>query len=578
MNKSHRLIWNEITNTWVAVSELTKARGKRASGALLVAASALIYFMPTTVFAAPPNPPAATELPTGGNVVGGQASINQSGTTMNINQVSNRAAVDWNTFNVGSNSTVNFVQPSSSAAILNRVLDANPSQIFGKINANGQVYLTNPNGIYFGRSASVNTGAFAATTHSISNADFLDGKLNFNRNGATGTIENEGSITAALGGYIALLAPEVRNNGVIIARLGTAALAAGETFELQFDANNTLAGLRVTPSTIKALVDNKSAVLAPGGLIILSAQAANKLQAGVINNSGVIEASGIQQRGGRIVLDASDSINNSGSIKANATVTASATLSAMDNGPAGTVQISAPTVINSGLIEAASVLRNVVAEQNNTAPSAQAALANGGSIAVNAEVLTQSATGVMNVSGTKQGGSVTLTVSKALDLSGRLDASAAQSNTPGDTQSNTQGGVIQAQANHISLQSATLDASGDIGGNIKLDATVTSASVITGISTSTVPASPAPAPAPEQPAPSNLILTGNTVLNAQGRRGKGGNNLLLGDTISLGDNTALDARGATGGGTVLVGGDWQGSGTMHHAPGHHGHYGRRRQH
>jgi filamentous hemagglutinin family protein len=316
MNKTYRLVWNELTNAWVAVSEIVKAHGKRSTKILLLTTALAV--LPAPTFAAPPNPPATTALPTGGQLVAGQATIAPpSNNTLTITQTSQRAAIDWQTFNVGSSATVNFNQPSSSAATLNRVLDPNPSQIFGRINANGQIFLTNPSGIYFGKSASVNVGSFAATTHSIGNDDFMAGKLNFTRNGATGKVENEGNLTADLNGYIALLAPEVRNNGVVIAQGGTVALAAGEAFELQFD-NGRMTNVRVEPATIAALVENGNAVQAPGGFIILSAQAANRLQGGVVNNTGSLEAAGLVDNGGTIRLLASDRISHSGSINVDA--------------------------------------------------------------------------------------------------------------------------------------------------------------------------------------------------------------------------------------------------------------------
>ncbi|MDZ4263455.1 MAG: GLUG motif-containing protein, partial [Pseudomonadota bacterium] len=320
MNKIYRLIWNEITCTWVAVSELTKGRGKRASGAVMLAAAGIVLALPAApALAAPPNPPATNQLPSGGQVVAGAASVSQSAAVMNINQSTNSAAIDWQTFNVGSQAQVNFNQPSSSSVTLNRVLDSNPSQIFGRITANGQVFLTSPGGVYFAPGASVDVGGLVATTHSISNADFMAGNYNFTRNGATGSIVNEGGLSAILGGYIALLAPEVRNHGIVIAQMGTVALAAGEAYELQFDGNNTLANIRVEPSTINALVENGNAVQAPGGLIILSAQAVDKLQGGgIINNSGALEATGLVNDGGRIMLEASHSISHTGSIKADA--------------------------------------------------------------------------------------------------------------------------------------------------------------------------------------------------------------------------------------------------------------------
>ena len=314
MNKTYRLIWSELTCTWIAVAEIAKARGKKSSRALLLSA-VLAAVLPAPTFAQAPPP---NTLPTGGQVVAGQASIAPPvNNTLTINQSSQRAAIDWATFNVGSQARVNFIQPSSSAVALNRVLDPNPSQIFGRLTANGQVFLTNPSGIYFAPGASVNVGALVATTHRISNEDFMAGNYKFTRNGATGSVINEGEITADLGGYIALLAPEVRNTGVIVAQAGTVALAAGEAFELQFS-SGSLANVEVEPAAIRALVENGHAVQAPGGLIILSAHAANRLQGGVVRNTGSLEATGLVNDGGTIRLLASDRVEHRGTINVDA--------------------------------------------------------------------------------------------------------------------------------------------------------------------------------------------------------------------------------------------------------------------
>ena len=249
MNKVHRIIWSVARHCFVAVSETAQSRGKggqtgslrtvSASGAIagscghqrlkLLVHALLLAAVVSPVWSQSPvgAAPAANQLPTGGKLVAGQAAINQSGANMLIQQASQRAAIDWNAFNVGSGARVQFVQPSASSVTLNRVLDAKPSQIFGQISANGQVFLTNPNGIYFAPGASVDVGGLVATTHSISNADFMAGNNTFNRNGATGSVVNEGQISASLNGYVALLAPEVRNSGLVVAQLGTVALAAG---------------------------------------------------------------------------------------------------------------------------------------------------------------------------------------------------------------------------------------------------------------------------------------------------------------------------------------------------------------
>jgi filamentous hemagglutinin family protein len=348
MNKIYRMIWSEVNRIWVAVSEITSGRGKQ-SGTVGQVSTRHVGINPDLHFASmfqlkalavaiatiglAHAAPAPNQLPTNGKVVAGSANIAQNGTTLNVNQTTGRAGINWQTFNVGSAATVNFNQPSNSSVTLNRVLDSNPSQIYGHLNANGQVFFTNPNGMYFAPSASVDVGGLVATTHSISDADFMAGNYNFTRNGATGSIVNDGNLTASLGGYIALLAPQVRNNGVIIAQMGTVALAAGENYSLQFDSNNTLADIIVTPATIAALVQNGNAIQAPGGLIILSAQAANSLQGGVVKNSGSLEATGLTSHGGVIRLSASDSISQTGSIKADAAPNSS--------GNGGTVSIIA---------------------------------------------------------------------------------------------------------------------------------------------------------------------------------------------------------------------------------------------
>ena len=342
MNKIHRIVWCKKSGHFVVVAENAKSHSKGSSGSTLtsggvggtlstsesnfhfffkpiwqafVAAGLCVGFWLEPALA---QTPPKSQLPVGGYLSAGQASISQSGAAMAITQASQRAALNWQSFNVGAAAKVNIIQPSSSSVLLNRVLSSTPSQIFGQINANGHVILTNPSGVYFAPGASVDVGSFTATTHGISDTDFMAGSMKFNRNGATGQIINDGTLTASLGGYIALLAPEVRNNGIVIAKMGTVALAAGESFELQFDKQNSLANIVVTPATVAALVENGNAVQAPGGLIILSAQAANQLLSGVVKNSGTLQASGLEDKGGVIRLRASQSIVNTGTVLADA--------------------------------------------------------------------------------------------------------------------------------------------------------------------------------------------------------------------------------------------------------------------
>ena len=339
MNHCYKVIWNTTTASAVAVPETAQGKGSGVvdlvQSAVESAHTAVVHFFIKPLvaalicigftfasYAAPlgsnATVPAVSQLPTGAQVSAGTATVSQSGTVLTVKQTSTQAAVNWQTFNVGAQASVNFEQPNAQSVTLNRVLDTNPSQIFGKIQSNGAVFLQNPNGIYFAPGSSVDVGSLVATTHSISDADFMAGHYSFSRTGSTGKIINQGTLTSKLGGYIALLAPEVQNQGVVVAKGGTVVLAAGETFKLQFEANNALTHILVSPSTIAAYVENGNAVLAPGGLIILSAQAANALQGGVIKNTGSIQADGLVNDGGVIRLVASHSITNTGNITANA--------------------------------------------------------------------------------------------------------------------------------------------------------------------------------------------------------------------------------------------------------------------
>src|SRR5580704_1008621 len=134
----------------------------------------------------PRGPASGQHLPTGGTVTTGTATIVQpNATTLNINQSTNQAIINWNTFSVGSGDTVNFNQPSSSSATLNRVLGSTPSWIAGTINAPGTVLLVNPNGIMITKSGVINTGSFAASTLDIKDSDFLAGNYKFTGNGAS---------------------------------------------------------------------------------------------------------------------------------------------------------------------------------------------------------------------------------------------------------------------------------------------------------------------------------------------------------------------------------------------------------
>ncbi len=262
---------------------------------------AIIASLASLALAAPPAP---TELPTGGQVTAGSAAITQSAANLTINQASSRAVINWNTFNIGSQASVVFNQPGPSAVALNRVLSSDPSSIYGRLSATGQIFLINPAGVVFGPGASVNTAAIVASTLSLSDQNFMAGNYRFERNGSTGAILNQGTI-ASDKGFVALLAPEVRNEGVVRANLGTVAFAAGDAVTLTFDASNALK-VAVQPSTIKTLLENRHIIQADGGTVLMASSAAADVLGSVIRNTGVIEANTIGSINGEVVVYAAN--------------------------------------------------------------------------------------------------------------------------------------------------------------------------------------------------------------------------------------------------------------------------------
>ncbi len=296
-------------------------------------ASFIILSMVVPAFAQPPAPNA---LPTGGQVSAGAASINTSGNKMNITQSSQNAAINWQTFNIGQNAWVNFAQPNSSSIALNRVLSVDPSSIYGTMTANGQVFLLNPAGIIFGPSGSVNVGGLVASTLSLNDSDFMKGNYNFYNAGSAGSIVNQGTLTAAGGGYIALLAPQVTNQGIISAKMGTVAMAAGDEVSLDFSGDG-LINYAVNQGTVNALIDNRNLVEADGGQVLMTAKAADSLSSAVVNNEGVIQARTIENKNGVIMLMGD---------KQNGTVNVSGTLdaSAPNGGDGGFIETSAASV------------------------------------------------------------------------------------------------------------------------------------------------------------------------------------------------------------------------------------------
>src|SRR5258708_7393953 len=249
---------------------------------------------------------AATVLPTNGQVAAGSATISQpNAQTLQINQTSQNVILNWDSFSISADGTVNFLQPGSSSVALNRVLGGSPSEICGRLTANGQSFLVNPSGVLFGRGASVDVGGLAASTLAIKDSDFLGGRDVFAREGAAGSVVNQGTINAP-GGYAALIGPDVANEGLISAGMGSVALAAGDRVTLDMIGDG-LIRVQVDQAALGAAAINRGTLAADGGQVIMTARSADALLDTVLNNEGVIRAHSLVESNGSIYLDGGSS-------------------------------------------------------------------------------------------------------------------------------------------------------------------------------------------------------------------------------------------------------------------------------
>ncbi|MDH5355784.1 MAG: filamentous hemagglutinin N-terminal domain-containing protein, partial [Gammaproteobacteria bacterium] len=293
--------------------------------------------------------PLANAGPDGGNLVGGSGSIDTSGLTTNIIQSSASMAIDWNSYNLSSNEVVNYLQPNASSISLNRILSSDASQIYGQINANGQVVLVNPNGIFFGETASINVGGLIASGLDISPTDFMNGDYIFNQViGTGGTVINSGLINASLGGNVTLLAKQVANKGVINAKLGAVNLAAGKEAVLTFD-NQGLIGVQITKEVLQEelgvdpAVLNRGEINTNGGRVLLTSSVSRDVFSDAVNHGDQQQASSVVvHEDGSFTLGGGADVVNSGTIN----------VSAEASNDAGQVVILGENITHTGSIHA----------------------------------------------------------------------------------------------------------------------------------------------------------------------------------------------------------------------------------
>lgn len=246
--------------------------------------------------------PKALADPTGGTVTSGSAAITNSGPLTTITQSTDRAIIRWDTFDIDASEHVQFLQPSSSSITINRIRDTKPSNIQGKISANGNIVLINPNGLIFGASSVVDVGGLVATTSDLEddNAFMTGGAVKFTKPGLPDAkIINNGNMTVRDGGLIGLVAPNVENNGIIQARLGKVHLASGDIHTIDF-AGDGLIKLEVSDAVLSQSVTNTGTITADGGEILLTAAQARHMVDALVTNTGTLRADTVTMPDGEI--------------------------------------------------------------------------------------------------------------------------------------------------------------------------------------------------------------------------------------------------------------------------------------
>jgi filamentous hemagglutinin family protein len=296
-------------------------------------ASVAIIIAPLTVHAGP----------TGAQVIHGNVVFSQNGNIFVIH-AGHKSIINYSSFNIGKNETVQFIQPNELARVLNRITGPGPTQIDGKLLANGIVYLVNPAGVMFGKDSVVDVGGIYAAAADLSNNRFLNGVNRFKN--ASGSVVNEGSIE---GDFVHLIGQHVANHGLIVADEGIVTMLAGQDvligkqggrLMVRIDGTTiTKDGKPVAGQTDPSIqstpgVENTGEIIADNGRVVVGA---GDLYSLAVRNTGKIRA-----KAGEITVAALDgAIHNEGLFDAG-----------IDRGQAGSITVRGPSVVNAGEISA----------------------------------------------------------------------------------------------------------------------------------------------------------------------------------------------------------------------------------
>ncbi len=497
--------------------------------------------------------------PAGGTVVAGSARIAQAPGETTVTQTSARAAINWQSFNVGSAAQVRFKQPDAGAIALNRVVGGNLSEIDGKITANGQIVLINQSGVVFAKGSQINAESVVVSTAEISDKNFMAGNMAFAGAAKPGAdIVNNGSITAGEAGLVGLVAPQVANSGVITARLGQVVLAGATAFTLDLygdrlmslDVTRAVTAVDVGGKAVPALVTNRGLILADGGQITLTAQDADALVTQLIDAGGTIRADTVGNRTGMIALNGiGGDISIAGNLLARGADGAGGAVAVRTTGTvnvAPQAMIDASGATGGGVVALGTDLAR--AEQgaaDKTAPAAAAVTVASGA------VIRADATGLGN------GGKVALLSQTNTKFAGAISVAGGAASGDGGTAEISSRGVIElggtvlataahGRAGEILLDPATLVVgTGTPQQSLTTTSSITTIGGFTGTDTSYID------PATIDSLAGTIILQAGTLLNVASSIDMA----TSGSVLSLVSNGNIDINAGitVGGGALIIG-------------------------
>ncbi|MCH9662877.1 MAG: filamentous hemagglutinin N-terminal domain-containing protein, partial [Gammaproteobacteria bacterium] len=277
----------------------TPAQPTSLSGGAMPARLGLMVWL--ALFALVLTSPGALAAPEGGKVRQGDASIEQDDDNTNVRQLSRNAVIDWRSFNVARHESVNFIQPSSDSLTINAIHDARPTDVRGRITANGRVALLNPNGVIFGPHSVIDVGGLLAGAVKFERIDEA-GRLHTSA-GAPGSMLIHGGLIQA-SQSVALVGTHLENSGTILAQLGSVELASGNLSTVDFDGSG-LIHLGLSDAMAGSL-NLTSTSRVEAGTIAVSIRQTNQILDELVNVEGVLRANSVRRENGRIVLAASN--------------------------------------------------------------------------------------------------------------------------------------------------------------------------------------------------------------------------------------------------------------------------------